>query len=59
MTAAQVAQLIYQGANPGHFMILNHKMGRQTYPLKHYLPTMSYMNMLKEKMAKFRPAHKP
>jgi NAD(P)-dependent dehydrogenase (short-subunit alcohol dehydrogenase family) len=55
MTAEQVAQIIFEQSKAGRFMILSHKLGRKAYLLKRFLPTMRYMKMMKQKMAKFGP----
>jgi NAD(P)-dependent dehydrogenase (short-subunit alcohol dehydrogenase family) len=55
ITAEQVAGIIYQQAKAGQFMILTHKLGRQAYLFKRFLPTMRYMKMITRKMAKFGP----
>ncbi|MFT4940676.1 MAG: NAD(P)-dependent dehydrogenase (short-subunit alcohol dehydrogenase family) [Paraglaciecola sp.] len=55
ITAEQVAHIIYVQAKAGKFMILTHKLGRQAYRLKRFLPTKRYMKMMKQKMAKFGP----
>jgi NAD(P)-dependent dehydrogenase (short-subunit alcohol dehydrogenase family) len=55
ISAEEVANIIYEQAGLGQFMILTHKVGRQAFRLKRFLPSMRYMNMMTKKMAKFGP----
>lgn len=52
MNASQVAKVIIQQANAGRFMILTHKDGKSAYTLKRFLPTKTYLNMIKQKTKK-------
>lgn len=52
MDANQVAKAIIQQANAGRFMILTHKDGKTAYTLKRFLPTKTYLNMIKQKTKK-------
>lgn len=53
ISADQVADMIVNQAEQGKFMILTHKMGRNAYRLKRYLPTMRYLTMMKDKTKHF------
>lgn len=52
MDATDVANTIIQQANAQRFMILTHKSGKSAYTLKRYLPTKTYLNMIKQKTKK-------
>jgi NAD(P)-dependent dehydrogenase (short-subunit alcohol dehydrogenase family) len=53
--AANVAKQIYQASENNQFMIVTHKLGRQSYRLKRWLPTDRYLKMMKNKLKHFRP----
>lgn len=53
--AAEVARQIYHASESGKFMIITHKLGRQAFNMKRWLPNKRYLNMMKNKLKHFRP----
>lgn len=53
--ATNVAEQIYQASENNKFMIITHKLGRQSYRLKRWLPSMRYLSMMKNKFKHFKP----
>ncbi|MCF2947708.1 SDR family oxidoreductase [Paraglaciecola aquimarina] len=53
--ATNIAKQIFQASENNQFMIVTHKKGRQAYRLKRWLPTQSYLTMMKKKLKHFRP----
>lgn len=53
--ATDVAAQIYHASGKNQFMIITHKLGRQAYRMKNWLPSRHYLNMMKKKLKNFRP----
>lgn len=54
MTAAQVAQIAYEGVQSGKFVIQTHKEGKQATRLRRWLPESWYLRMMEKETVKFR-----
>ncbi|MFT6990395.1 MAG: NAD(P)-dependent dehydrogenase (short-subunit alcohol dehydrogenase family) [Paraglaciecola sp.] len=55
ITAAQVAEAIYQDSENNKFMTITHKDGRSAYRIKRWLTPMRYLAMMKKKLKNFKP----
>lgn len=55
ITAAQVAEQVYQDSENTRFMTITHKDGRAAYRMRRWLPPMRYLNMMKQKLKHFKP----
>ena len=55
ITAAQVAQAIYQDSEALKFMTITHKDGRSAFRFKRWLPPMRYLAMMKKQLKNFQP----
>ena len=55
ITAAQVAEAIYQDSENHKFMTITHKDGRAAFRLKRWLTPMRYLAMMKRQLRNFRP----
>lgn len=55
ITAAQVAQAIYQDSEDLKFMTITHKDGRSAYRMKRWLSPMRYLAMMKKQLKNFKP----
>jgi NAD(P)-dependent dehydrogenase (short-subunit alcohol dehydrogenase family) len=55
ITAAQVAEAIYQDSENFKFMTITHKDGRTAFRIKRWLPAMRYLAMMKKQLKNFKP----
>jgi len=55
ITAAQVAETIYQDSEALKFMSITHKDGRSAFRFKRWLPPMRYLAMMKKQLRNFKP----
>lgn len=55
ITAAQVAEAIYQDSEALKFMTITHKDGRSAFRFKRWLPPMRYLAMMKKQLKNFKP----
>ncbi|KXI27461.1 SDR family oxidoreductase [Paraglaciecola hydrolytica] len=55
INADDVANIIVKQAEAGDFMILSHKVGKKALFMKRFMPTNSYMRMMKKKLQRFGP----
>jgi short-subunit dehydrogenase len=55
ITAAQVAETIYQDSEALKFMSITHKDGRSAFRFKRWLPPMRYLAMMKKQLKNFKP----
>jgi len=55
ITAAQVAEAIYQDSENLKFMTITHKDGRSAFRFKRWLPPMRYLAMMKKQLKNFKP----
>ena len=55
ITAAQVAEAIYQDSENCKFMTITHKDGRSAFRVKRWLPPMRYLAMMKKQLKNFKP----
>jgi hypothetical protein len=55
ITAAQVAEAIYQDSENFKFMTITHKDGRTAFRIKRWLPAMRYLTMMKKQLKNFKP----
>lgn len=55
ITAAQVAEAIYQDSENLKFMTITHKDGRAAFRMKRWLPPMRYLDMMKKQLKNFKP----
>lgn len=55
ITAAQVAEAIYQDSENFKFMTITHKDGRTAFRMKRWLPAMRYLAMMKKQLKNFKP----
>jgi NAD(P)-dependent dehydrogenase (short-subunit alcohol dehydrogenase family) len=56
ITAAQVAEAIYQDSENLKFMTITHKDGRTAFRIKRWLPAMRYLAMMKKQLKNFKPS---
>jgi NAD(P)-dependent dehydrogenase (short-subunit alcohol dehydrogenase family) len=55
ITAAQVAEAIYQDSENIKFMTITHKDGRSAFRFKRWLPPMRYLAIMKKQLKNFKP----
>ncbi|GAC17415.1 SDR family oxidoreductase [Paraglaciecola arctica] len=55
ITAAQVAEAIYQDSENLKFMTITHKDGRTAFRMKRWLAPMRYLAMMKKQLKNFKP----
>jgi NAD(P)-dependent dehydrogenase (short-subunit alcohol dehydrogenase family) len=55
ITAAQVAEAIYQDSENFRFMTITHKDGRSAYRMKRWFAPMRYLAMMKKQLKNFKP----
>jgi hypothetical protein len=55
ITAAQVAEAIYQDSENFKFMTITHKDGRTAFRIKRWFPAMRYLAMMKKQLKNFKP----
>lgn len=55
ITAAQVAEAIYQDSENFNFITITHKDGRSAYRMKRWLAPMRYLAMMKKQLKNFKP----
>ena len=55
ITAAQVAEAIYNDSKNNQFMTITHKDGRMAYRMKRWLSPMRYLAMMKKQLKNFKP----
>jgi NAD(P)-dependent dehydrogenase (short-subunit alcohol dehydrogenase family) len=55
ITAAQVAEVIYQDSENLKFMTITHKDGRSAFRMKRWLTPMRYLAMMKKQLKNFKP----
>jgi len=55
ITAAQVAEAIYQDSDNLKFMTITHKDGRRAFRMKRWLAPMRYLHMMKKQLKNFKP----
>jgi short-subunit dehydrogenase len=55
ITAAQVAEAIYQDSENLNFITITHKDGRSAYRMKRWLAPMRYLAMMKKQLKNFKP----
>lgn len=55
MTAARVAEAIYQDSEGLKFMTITHKEGRTAYRMKRWLSPMRYLGIMKKQLKNFKP----